>query len=543
MISGKVFLIFLVSFSFVFIINSAKAEYITVDAPESTDAGSSIIVEAAFYNNISIPICDATCDISGGWLTETYLMTEEGCTYRLNLSVPNIEGTYNFMVRCSKPGYETEFHTFTLSVSSKTSYLSVSIIPSTPRSDELVKVNVYFNDVYGVPIPRGECDGKWYINGIVRGSLSLESTGSYFFDVFPVSEPGEYSVMVSCSAPGYESKSLRKSFTVTKRSSSLTLFPLSLIRFGDKVEIRAQYNSGYTFIPGSCTLILKDGLTVLSNQSMKRGDNAYIGSVIIPFRKGNYKIEVRCMSSKYEDQFKSVSILPHNRDVVLDIVSPLYPLVMADKEVELAVSLKDAYTRKDVTGFSCYATIGENIYTLKYERDAYRYNFGRLRVGIYPVVVRCSKDFYNDGEEKFIITVVPVPINVSIVESAGEHGVKENITMKVVVESLGRWIGTQCAGKVEKYDVFGRVYEREDVSFERTEYYYEGVVSGERPGRVYVNVTCGDDIYLKTSANATYIIRLMERESEEKTVTYLGIITMILLVLIVLFKKKLKIIS
>jgi hypothetical protein len=511
-----------------------NATTLDVSAPSSVDIDEDFSVTAAYKSN-DTNLCGATCSVDDGWLSGPVYMSETaGCEYSAVINAPGDSGSYTLDVYCNKAGYDYQLDYFGIDVDKLDSELSVDISPASPSAGDTVSVNAYYKDDYGDAIA-GSCSARLRENGMEIDYIDMEYYGLYRGELVLPEGTGDYTITVTCSSDQYETESDSVSFEVTKESADMRLSHTGTAYYGQDVEINADYTHQGSMISGTCTMSFDS-----TEREMDYSHTGYSGTVRIPYAEGPYEVGVECSSGSYETREGGIAITPLKRPASVAVVSPEERRFYPTDEILIKISYLDSLTGEGVADARCLLDGSE-----LEAKDGYHVaEVSNLGIGTLSLSIRCSGQFHGEDFETLTVNIIRIPVDIGFVEARGEYRYGEEIRINASVVSVaGDESDISCSARVDSYDLlFNSLLDYYTADLVREEGMRVLTIPNTgRPSRMVVSVTCSGDVHEEKTARMEFVTRQLSRETEGEMVVLLSAVSLVLVALILLIRRKLKI--
>ncbi len=515
---------------------AANSTVLDVTAPSDADINEEFLVTAVYRNYTNL--CGASCRVDGGWLSGyTYLSETPGCEYSVTLQAPGYSGIRTLDVYCEKAGYDHQTEYFDIDIDKLGSDLSVVANPTSPYPGDTVTVNAFYEDDYNDVITGGSCSAEVRENGMMIRYVGMSRYGgSYEGDFVLPGGTGNYAIAVTCTSNQYRSASKSVSFEVTKDEAGLVLTYPEVVYYGQDVEVNADYNHMGSLISGSCTISLGG-----TEEEMGYSYDGYGSKVSIPYAAGPHSIWVECSSASYETRKEEILISPSDRPTEIYVISPIGKAFYPTDTIPVNISCVDSLTGKSMTGARCFL---DELNQLEVEEWYHATEVSNPGVGTHSFSIECFEEFHRKGTGTVTVDVVRIPVDVRFIETGEEYRPGEEIKVKVVaVSAAGDNENVSCSARVDSYGpLFGNLvdYYTEDMVMEEGVHALAIEDSG-KSSRMVVSVTCSGDIHEEKTARIEISAKQLSKETEEGAILLLSAVSVILVALILLIRRKLKI--
>jgi hypothetical protein len=513
-----------------------NATDLDVTAPSSVDINEGFSVTAEYTSN-DTNLCDAVCSVSGGWISEpVYLSETPACEYSGTIYAPSYSDSYNLNFFCQKTGYDYKSVGSDIDVEKLDSYLSIAISPQQPYPGDTVNVYAYYVDDYDDSI-QGSCRVELEEGGTEIEDTYMAYNGLHYREDFVmVSGTWDYSITVTCTSDQYETAAEEVDFDVRKQQADLSLSYSQVFYYGQDVEIKADYNHLGSLILGSCTISF-DG----EEKEMDYSHTGYSSTIGIPYAKGSFSLDVECSSANYETVEGGSLIIPVNRPARIVLVSPgqasFYPL---DK-IPVKVSYLDSLAGDGIKGARC--SLDDSV-QFRMEDGFYVAELSNLGIGTRSLRIECSEQFHEESIHMLEVDVVRIPLDIKFPEARSEYRYGEEIKINASVESMaGGDANVSCRARVDSYDLlFNNLFNYYTADMEQEEGMHALTLKDSgRPSRIVLTVTCSGDLYEEKTSRIEILTKQLSRKTEEGAIIVLSVVSLVLLALILLIRRKTKI--
>jgi hypothetical protein len=515
---------------------AANATTLDVTAPSAADINEWFSVNAAYKSN-DTSLCGATCRVGGGWLSEyVYLDEILGCEYLAIIYAPGYSGSHTLDMYCEKAGYDYQSVGFDIDIEKLESRLLISVSPQSPRAGDAVTVSAYYEDDYNNAI-QGSCSAELEENGIEIEDIGM----SYYGDIYTgeLSLPprtGDYTVTVTCTSEQYETESKDVALDVRKEQADLDLSYPKPVYYGQSIEINAAYTHLGSMISGSCAISFNG-----AQRQMGYSYAGYRDTVTIPYAAGQHRLGVECTSDRYETVKKEILITPFKRPARVVIASPIQRTFYPTDKITVKVSYADSLAGEGITDAACFL---DGSRQLRAEGGYHVAEVSNLGIGAHALSIKCSEQFHEESTGILAVDVVRIPVDIQFAEARNEYRCGEDIEIKASVASIaGGDADVSCRARVDSYGaLFNNLLDYYTANMTLKDGMHALTIKDPgRPSRMAVTVTCSGDVYEEGTARIEFTAKQLSRETEEGAVLLLSAVSVALVALILLIRRKLKI--
>ncbi|MFO7835577.1 MAG: carboxypeptidase-like regulatory domain-containing protein, partial [Candidatus Thorarchaeota archaeon] len=344
------------------------------------------------------------------------------------LLTPTDTTTFTILIKATKANHETQYSTFTLTVTEVPTSLTLNATSVTISVQEQFVLGLVFEDETGTPIPGATIVAQNTPAELDFSPVTDYGDGNYSLVIDPL-YVGSYLLSFSASKDNYLSGYESFSLNVDEIGTALIHQngTADSIRFGGEYNLVVRYvnSSGYGLLGAGVTVssvLPESGLEYGTTQEIGDG---YYGLLLTPDSADTYTIVVKANLTNHETQFTTFSLtvseiptsltsIPSSSTIAFDLNETVKLIFEDENQNRLegaTITVLNIPEGLEVSGIS------------EQGNGTYEVVLNPSEVGSYSILLRASLENYQNSTVGFSLLVKEIPTELLFLESDGSASV------------------------------------------------------------------------------------------------------------------------